>query len=107
MIKEYGEPDPEVASRAYIALIESDYVKAVSFVTRGFEKRTACTPGARVRLLDALSRTKHKDVPEFVIRTATSRHDAVRVLALVSLALLPEDEKARDALLAAVKDRAP
>jgi len=106
LIKEYGDPDPEVASRAGAALLESDHVKAVQIVTRGFEKGTAWTPGTRVRILDALARTKHSEGPEFVIRTATRGNDAVRVLALGSLALRPEDEKARDALLAAVKDRA-
>ena len=107
LIREYGDPDAEVASRAGAALLESDHQKAVQIVTRGFEKGTAWTPGARVRILDALARAKDSEGPEFVIRTASRGNDAVRVLALGSLALRPEDEKARDALLAAVKDRAP
>ena len=107
LIREYGDADPEIASRAGAALLESDHKKAVQIVTRGFEKGTAWTPGARVRILDALARAKDVDGPEFVIRTASRGSDAVRVLALGSLALRPEDEKARDTLLAAVKDRAP
>ncbi|HVR75699.1 MAG TPA: hypothetical protein VMT52_15295 [Planctomycetota bacterium] len=81
LTKEYGDADPEIASRCGAAMLESDHKRAVQLVIRGFDRGGAWTPGARVRVLDALARARGDEASEFVIRLASRENDAVRAFA--------------------------
>ena len=105
LTKEYGDADPEIASRVGAAILLAEQKKAVSTVTRGFDRVGNWTPGAKVRVLDALARSKSEDGLAFVVRHATNGSDALRLLALGSLTLRPDDPKAVQTLVAAAKDR--
>jgi hypothetical protein len=103
--KEYGDPDSEIASMSAVAILKSGHKNAFKVVTAGFDRGGGWTPGAKVRVLDALARSEGTAGFDFVVKTATKGSDELKVLALGSLALRPDDKRGLDILLKALEDR--
>ena len=106
LAREYRDIDAEIASMAGVAILASGHGKAVSLVTKGFDRRGKWSLGARVRVLDALA-TAGDDGVAFVVKLAKRGKSDLRPLALGSLALAPESDEARETLLDALGHRSP
>ncbi|MEM7234130.1 MAG: hypothetical protein AAF517_18275, partial [Planctomycetota bacterium] len=107
LAKEYRDPDSELASIVGASTLHSEHKNAVKVVTKGFDRGRRWTPGAKVRVLDALVLDGGDEGLKFVLSKASKGRAADRALAIPSLRLRPKSEKALKVLLDVAENRSP
>ncbi len=103
--REYSESDPAIIQASARALLESGHEKAIRNILQGFNRSGNWTTGTQVMILDALVLSSRDEGLEFVLKTAKTGRTETQILALGSLALLPEEGRAFQTILQALGHR--